>query len=112
MAAAALREGSAAVRVTENRPAAPKEPADLDQRAGIRRRAAERGEIGNDDVARCHHRQVLAEDHLPSFIVGQGRQAFDVLVQRRTAGNVVLGADRHLAPGLHARIRQKHIRPG
>src|ERR1700722_9540393 len=47
------------IRIAEDRLALPEKPADLDQRARIGGGAAEWREVGDDEVAVLHHRDVL-----------------------------------------------------
>src|SRR6202030_1799625 len=54
-----LLEALRSVRVTKDRLALAEKPADLDQGACVGGSASERCEVGDDDVASLHHRNVL-----------------------------------------------------
>src|SRR5450631_2235070 len=69
------------VRITKDRLAFPEKPADLDQRARIGGCACERREVGNDDVALLHHRDVLFIDRPPDLQLRSG--FLSIFVERR-----------------------------
>ena len=60
------------VRITKDQLTFSEKPADLDQRARIGGCACERREVGNDDVAFLHHRDVLFIDCLPDLQLRSG----------------------------------------
>src|SRR6195256_2097701 len=69
------------VRITKDRLAFPEKPAELDQRACIGGCACERREVGNDDVAFLHHRDVLFINRLPDLQLSSGCPG--IFVERR-----------------------------
>src|SRR5450755_4247025 len=75
-----LLEALGCVRVTKDRPALSEKPADLDQGACVRGCASERREVGDDDVASLHHRNVLVVNRLPDIQRPGGR--LDILIER------------------------------
>src|SRR5258708_38185148 len=74
------------VRITKDRLAFPEKPADLDQRARIGGCACEPREVGNDDVAFLHHRDILFIYRLPDLQLRSGCLGIFVL-RRRTPQN-------------------------
>src|SRR5258708_138155 len=99
----------AAVRITEDRLASSEEPADLDQRAGIGGCARERREVGNDDVALLHHRDVLFVNRPPGLLPRSDR--FGIFVERRQTVQTPSPADLHLRCGMADPLGKKPVRP-
>src|SRR6202035_160935 len=97
------------IRVTKDRLALSEKPADLDQGAGIGGSASEWREIGDDDVASFHHRNVLFVDRLPDVQRRGGR--LDILIERWQTTQAEAPAYLHLPRGVRDRVGKKHIGP-
>ena len=103
-----LFEALGSIGVTKDRPALSEKPADLDQGACIRGCASERRQVGDDDVASLHQRNVLLVNGPPDIQRLGGR--LDILIERWERAQPEALAYLHLPCGVRDRVWKKHIR--